>query len=57
MPSVERSDQEHQEDLAFLRQKLSLPKPEREAWLNAIVDAWITGRRAKKLRKKHVKKQ
>jgi hypothetical protein len=54
---MERSDREQEEDLAFLRQKLSLPKPEREAWLNAIVDAWISGRRVKKLQRKHVKKQ
>jgi hypothetical protein len=50
---MKRSEQEHKEDLSYLRAKLALPEPEIDAWLNGIVDGWIADRRIKRARTKH----
>ena len=36
---------EYEEALTYLKMKLTLPKKEREQWLNGIVDQWIDRRR------------
>ena len=51
---MKRSEQEHREDLSYLRAKLAQPEPEIDAWLNGIVDAWIATRKTKRSRTKHV---
>jgi hypothetical protein len=48
---MKRSEQEHKEDLSYLRAKLAQPGPELDAWLNGIVDGWIAARKAKRSRR------
>jgi hypothetical protein len=50
---MRRSEQEHRDDLSYLRAKLALPEAEIDAWLNGIVDAWVATRKTKRSRKKH----
>jgi hypothetical protein len=47
------SEQEYQEALAYLKTKLSRPRPEVEKWLNSIVDAWVARRKATRPVRKH----
>ena len=49
------SDKEYEESRAFLRAKLSEPKPQLDQWLNSMVDEWIAARKVRRSRKPHVR--
>ena len=50
---LKNSEQDYEEALAYLRTKLSQPEPEVQAWLNSIVDSWVSRRRSVRSLRKH----